>query len=257
MKISLVLYLARMIEKNRDRMEDFTHAILPPVLMVLGSVGIVFFQSDFSTAVYLFTISFILLYLGGVKWWQLMILLGLFLFLAFVMVNLAPYRMERITAWFAPEKDPLDSGYQILRARNAIRNGRLWGAGWGNSMAKQGPLPQSYSDFLAAVAAEEFGLTGIMGIMLLYVLILVKGARVFFSERSMFCRYGAMGLSLAVFFQAMVNMGVASGLFPATGIPLPLFSSGGSAALTTMTAFGLIAAFSREEEKMIKREKVR
>ena len=230
-KIVLVLYLARQFEKKQETKNDFLHSILPPMIISLLFVLVVFFQNDFSTAVYIFTVAFFMFFIADVKLSYLALVLVVFAAGALLMVMMKDFRMQRLVYWLHPENDPLDKGYQILRARNALRSGRFWGRGLGAGLAKQGRLPQSYSDFIAAVIGEETGLAGIIGTLALYSTVWFKGSSVFFSEGDLFSRYSAAGLSFAVFFQALVNLGVASGLFPATGIPLPLFSSGGSAAL--------------------------
>jgi cell division protein FtsW len=253
-KLVFALYLARMFEKNTERKNDFIRVVLPPLLVVFLFCGIVYLQNDFSTSVFLFFIAAFMLFVWGAGLVHMGVMFGLFSIGAFFMVIARTYRMERVFSWLNPEKDPLDTGYQALKARYALQAGRFFGRGIGEGLSKRGGLPQAHSDYIVAVIGEETGLVGIVAVMALFFVVFIVSCRWFLTGGDLFSRYAVLGLGFALFFQSLVNMGVACGFFPATGIPLPLFSAGGSAAFTTMVIFGVMAALMRGEEKTVTRE---
>jgi len=239
-RVVLVLYLARMLEKNEDRLENFRDGLLPPVLVVAALVLTVYFQNDFSTAAYLLLVALTLFFAAGVSRAAVGFTAAGALVAAATMLLAKPYRMERLRSWFRPEADPTGAGYQLLRARVALEHGGLWGRGLGRGEVKRGGLPAAHSDFVVAVIGEETGLIGIALVLGLFTVFALKGWTAAESIPDGFSRWGVFGLVSAVYWQVLINFAVVSGGLPATGIPLPLFSAGGSAAFVTLVIFGLI-----------------
>lgn len=244
-RLSLVLYVAKMLEKNKDRMKDFSNAVVPQMLVILVSTLVVYSQNDFSSAALIFIVAFLMLVLGGIS-----SIVVAFLGLAgsaaaFVMLKSKPYRISRILSWLNPELDPDGAGYQVLKARSALQSGGLWGEGLGQSSMKLGSLPQAHSDFVFAIIGEETGYVGVAVVFLLFGLFAWRGYAIAMKADSDFEKYAAFGLTTTVYLQALTNMSVVCGIVPATGIPLPLFSSGGSTSLITLIIFGLLLNISR------------
>ncbi|RKX77976.1 MAG: putative lipid II flippase FtsW [Spirochaetes bacterium] len=239
-RVALVLYLARMLEKNEGRLENFRDGLLPPLLVVSALILTVYFQNDFSTAVYLLFISFGMFFAAGVSRAAVSIAGVTAVLTAAATLLLKPYRLERVKSWFHPSADPSGAGYQLLKARSALENGGLWGLGLGRGEVKMGGLPAAHSDFVIAVVGEETGFIGVSIILLLFTVFAVKGWQAAGKASDTFSRWGLFGLISAVYWQVLINFSVVSGLLPATGIPLPLFSAGGSAAFITLIIFGLI-----------------
>jgi cell division protein FtsW len=244
-RLSLVLYIAKMLEKNKDRMKDFNNAVVPQMLVILVSTLVVYSQNDFSSAILIFIVAFVMLILGGIR-----PLVVIFLFLAgsvaaFVMLKAKPYRISRIVSWMNPELDPDGAGYQVLTARAALRSGGFWGEGIGQSSMKLGSLPQAHSDFVFAIIGEETGYLGIITVFVLFGLFAWRGYTIAMNSEGEFEKFAALGLTTSVYLQALVNMSVVCGIAPATGIPLPLFSTGGSTSLITLIIFGLLLNISR------------
>ena len=246
-KIALVLYLARMLEKNRKRLDDWTHALLPLYLVTLMMTAVIYFQNDFSSALFVFLLSLFMLFLAGVSFRHLGMLLGISVVPLVLMILARSYRIERILTWFSPMKDPSGAGYQILKAREALVQGGLWGVGIGRGQEKIG-FSAAHSDFVVAVIGEEAGFLGILLLLGLFYMLLVKGMALALSRRSLFSYYAVTGLVIAFFFQVLINFSVVCGLVPVTGIPLPFFSSGGSSTLTAFLMFGLIFNMAGEEK---------
>ncbi len=248
-KVALVLYLARMLNKNEKNLGNFRESLLHPFLMVALLVSLVFFQNDFSTAAFLLLMAMFMFVAAGVPWRSVAAVSGTVAGGAVLMVLWAPYRLERVRSWLHPGDDPSRSGYQILRSRMALERGGLWGKGLGMGAMKRGSLPQAHSDFVGAVIGEEAGLFGILAVLGLFTLFALLGWRSALKTSDVFARWVIFGLVGAVYWQVLVNMSVVCGMAPATGIPLPFFSVGGSSALITLVMFGLINRFMKDGER--------
>lgn len=244
-KITLTLYLAKMFDKKRGMINDFLRTILPALIVVGFSSWIIIIQNDFSTSFFVFMLSLVLLFISGVKKRYLGIISGFCLLVASFVIMLQPYRIRRIVSWLDPAKDPLVGGYQVLTSLKALYQGGFAGKGIGAGEIKLGQLPQAHSDFVFTVVGEEAGLVGVFVVIILFLFFFIKGLKVAKNQDTSFKMYVASGFSCAIFFQAMLNMGVVSGLLPPTGIPLPFFSQGGSSILVTMIMVGFILNLSR------------
>ena len=252
-RVALVLYMAHILDKKKDHMSDILNSVLPVLIAAIMLTLLVYFQNDFSSAIYIFALSLIMLFIAGLKK-SYMIGGGLaVLACAVPMIMVKPYRIERIKSWLHPLADPAGAGYQLLKARMALQNGSFWGLGFGRGQIKLGGLPAAHSDFVFAVVGEEAGFVGILFILGLYLAFALKGYSIAMRGEYRYIRLAAFGLTSAVYFQALINMAVVSGALPATGIPLPLFSAGGTSTFVTLGIFGLLLNFSRftcrEKEK--------
>ena len=243
-RLAMVLYLARMLEKNKDRMENLRDGFLPPFLLVLFLAALVYFQNDFSTTIYLLAVALGMFFAAGTSWKGMGAVAAATAAAGGLMLAARPYRVERLRIWFHPELDPAGAGYQLLKARGALARGGLWGQGLGRSATKLGGLPSAHSDFVAAVMGEEAGLFGIVVILGLFTLLAAMGWAAADRAEDEFCRWGAFGITAAVYWQALINFAVVCGALPATGIPLPFFSAAGSSAFVTLAMLGLLVNFA-------------
>lgn len=245
-KVAVVLYLARMLEKKRKKLDDLVHGVLPLFLMTLLFTGLIYFQNDFSSAVFIFALAMILFFVAGISLKHLGILLGGSLVPIALMLAARSYRIQRLLTWFSPMEDPTGAGYQILKAREALVQGGFWGVGIGQGQEKIG-FSAAHSDFVVAVIGEETGFLGIAVLLALFFLLLIKGYALALSRKTLFRFYALTGMITALFFQVLINFAVVCGLLPVTGIPLPFFSSGGSSTLTAFILFGLIFNLAGQE----------
>lgn len=248
-KITLTLYLAKMFDKKRVIINDFLRTILPALVVVGFSSWIIIIQNDFSTSFFVFMLSLVLLFISGIKKRYLAIISGFCLLVAGFVIMLQPYRIRRIISWRDPSADPLVGGYQILTSLKALYEGGFSGKGIGAGDIKLGQLPQAHSDFVFTVVGEETGLVGVTVVILLFLFFFLKGLSIAKKQDTSFKMFIASGFSCAIFFQAMLNMAVVSGLLPPTGIPLPFFSQGGSSILVTMIMVGFLLNLSRSGGK--------
>jgi cell division protein FtsW len=161
----------------------------------------------------------------------------------------APYRRARVFAFLDPWADPLNSGYQTIQAWAAIAEGGLSGVGVGASRAKWGFLPFAHTDFIFAIVAEEFGLIGAVGMILLFVLLGLIGIRAAMRAPDALGMLLAAGVTSWFVVQAFVNIGAVIGVLPITGVPLPFVSSGGSSLVASMAAAGVLLNVARHGDR--------
>jgi rod shape determining protein RodA len=228
----------------------FAHVPLPPNLRQLALAGLVTLvpvaliakQPDLGTAILVFGSGFAMLFLAGMYWRILTAITALAaVAIPYVWTHLHGYQQKRILTLLDPASDPLGAGYHTLQGMIAIGSGGFFGKGWLNSsQAHLEYLPESSTDFIFAVFAEEFGLLGILVLLGLYLFIVYRGFVIALLAQDSFTRLLAGGLTLVFFFYFFVNVGMVSGILPVVGVPLPLISYGGTALVTLMAAFGML-----------------
>ena len=255
-KFSVVLYLAAIFSKKKERINDPINSILPPLLIVTLFVTLIYFQNDFSTAFFVLFISLTMFYIAQVKLRYFVMLSALVIPLGSLLLFTKAHRVQRLIAFFNPLADPAGSGYQIIAARQSIITGGFWGRGLGRGLKKLGGLPEAHSDFIFAVIGEEAGFLGALFVLTLFVVFAWRGYTIAVKSRDSFNYYLAFGITTIIFLQVLLNIAVVIGLVPATGIPLPFFSSGGSSMLLTLFMAGLLMNLSRTVEPQERRRRV-
>ena len=228
----------------------FARVPLPPNLRQLALAGLITLvpvaliakQPDLGTAILVLGSGFAMLFLAGMYWRILAALTALVaVAVPYVWTHLHGYQQKRILTLLDPASDPLGAGYHTLQGMIAIGSGGFFGKGWLNSsQAHLDYLPESSTDFIFAVFAEEFGLLGILVLLGIYLFIVYRGFLIAWLAQDSFTRMLAGGLTLVFFFYFFVNVGMVSGILPVVGVPLPLISYGGTAVVTLMAAFGML-----------------
>ena len=259
----LMMYVARYLDKTMGQQLRFEQTLLPLWLPV-GIVIALILPANLSTAVIVFTMVFLLCFFGGYPFKHLLVILGIGLvaFTLFVLAAKAfPDAMpNRIDTWMSRIENfssPVEGGsgnYQVERAKIAIATGGLTGLGVGKSVMKNF-LPQSSSDFIYAIIVEEFGLVGGVVVIFLYLIILFRLMLIARRANTVYGKLLVIGVGLPVIVQAFINIGVALNVFPVTGQTLPMISSGGTAALMTCFAFGVILSASVASVKQVEVQK--
>jgi rod shape determining protein RodA len=228
----------------------FARDNLPPKLTRLGvaflltlvPTALIARQPDLGTALLVLGTGFIVMFLAGMSWRLIIAILAILGAAAPVVWGVMhDYQQNRILTLFNPEADPLGTGYHTIQSMIAVGSGGIYGKGWLNSsQAHLEYLPESATDFIFAVFAEEFGLIGSLLLMALYLFIIVRGMMIAFLAQSTYNRLLAGGLSLSFFLHFFVNVGMVTGILPIVGIPLPILSYGGTSIVTLMAAFGIL-----------------
>ncbi|UCH53314.1 MAG: rod shape-determining protein RodA [Pseudomonadota bacterium] len=227
-----------------------SRANLPPTwwrlalaaLVVLVPVVIIARQPDLGTAVLVAAGGFFVLFLAGMYWRVLAALaVAVAAAIPFAWQFLHDYQRKRVLTLIDPQADPLGSGYHTIQSMIAVGSGGFYGKGWLNStQAHLEFLPESHTDFIFAVFAEEFGLIGSLLLLGVYLVIAARTLLIAYMAQDTFTRLLAGSLALTFFINFFVNMGMVTGIMPVVGIPLPIFSYGGTAVLTLMASFGVL-----------------
>lgn len=232
----------------------FKHIVVSLFFIILPTL-LIANQPDLGTSILIASSGLFVLFLSGVNW---LYILGAFTAgaaAAYPMweFGLREYQKQRILTMLDPESDKLGAGWNIIQSKTAIGSGGFDGKGWLHGTQSQLDfLPESHTDFIIAVIAEELGLVGVLMLMLIYIGIISRGIWIGLSAAHGFGRLLAGSLILTFFIYIFVNMGMVSGLLPVVGVPLPLVSQGGTSIVTLMAGFGLLMAIGTES-KMIKK----
>ena len=254
--IFLMIYVSNYISKNHEKNLNFDNSFIKLWLPVMLVVMLVL-PSNFSTAFMIFSLCLVLIFIGQypIKNIFLIIFSAIILATSFILTSknypdLLPNRVDtwsnRIENFINPSVDN-DSNYQINRAKAAIATGSLFGVGAGKSSMKY-ILPQSTSDFIYSIITEEYGLFTSIIILLLYIILLFRIVIISYKSKNSFGQLVSLAVGLPIVFQALINMGVAVQLFPVTGQPLPLISTGGTSIWITFFAFGILLSVSRNNK---------
>lgn len=258
-KLALIMYLARLLYKKQDNIQDFKAAFVPIMLPVLVVCGLIL-PANFSTSAMLFTTSLIIMFIGRVNIKYILSLIGIgltSLILLLAIASAKPDLLPRMGTW-AKRIESFSAGgsdgnYQADQAKIAIASAYPFGKGPGGS-TQRNFLPHPYSDFIYAIVIEEYGLAGGIFVIILYLILFYRGIKIAQKAEKSFGTFLAVGLSFSLVFQAMINMAVAVNLFPVTGQPLPLVSMGGTSIWFTCLAIGVILSVSRKSEKPVKQK---
>lgn len=247
-KVALVLWLGLIVTKKKDQLGDFTHGILPILLVGGGAIGLVLLGGDLGTVMVMAGMLLGTLFLIGVRL-RLLVVPLLFGAVAFALVAVSSEsRMKRITAFLQEHCTQFDTAdcWQIQHGTFALANGGILGVGLGNSAAKWSWLPAADNDFIFAIIGEELGLIGAVVVLGLFVVLALAFARVLRAAQTPFGKTVTAAVLVWVIGQACVNIGVVLGVFPVLGVPLPLVSAGGTALLTTLAAIGVVLSVARD-----------
>ena len=240
----LIMALALVIENLEmgiKKWKGFAKALLP----LLPVVILVVTQPDLGTTIVLAGGYCIIMFIAGMRWIHTALIAAGASGALAVMLKLYPYQYERFLTWENPWRDPGGSGWQIIQSMYAISSGGVLGLGFGNSHQKYGYLPEPMSDFIFAIISEEFGMIGSLLVILGFVLIFFIGVNIAMSSRNTFMSMTAMGITIMIVLQAMINIAVVTALIPNTGIPMPFISNGGTSLFMNMLSMGILLNVSR------------
>lgn len=244
-KLALPLFVAHFAVRRGADMRDMRRGVAPPLIITGVLAGLVLLQPDMGSAVVLVVITMTVLFLAGARITHLGLVALAALPVVALAVAAAPYRLRRFLAFLNPWSDPQGGGFHIIQSLLAFGSGGLIGVGLGESRQKFFYLPERHTDFIYAIVGEETGLLGTMGLLLLFAFLAYRGYRISRAAPDRFGSLLAAGITAAVVGQALMNMGVATGLLPVKGVPLPLVSFGGSSLVMTMVQVGILLNISQ------------
>jgi cell division protein FtsW len=249
LKLNFIIYLAAWLSaktEKRTKKESFRETFFAFLILIILVSFFLISQPDMSTLGIIFATSLLMFFLAKTPLWQTILIALLALILFFPLVKFAPYRFSRILVFLNPELDPFGIGYQIKQALIAIGSGKIFGLGLGLSKQKLGILPQSFSDSIFAIFAEETGFLGCLFLIFLYLLFFWRGFKIGNESQDSFERLLVLGISFWITFQAFINIGAMIGILPLSGIPLPFISYGGSHLISELGAVGILLKISKK-----------
>ncbi|MGW3492726.1 putative lipid II flippase FtsW [Streptomyces sp. NPDC001020] len=248
-KLALVLWGADLIARKQEKrlLTQWKHMLVPLVPVTFMLLGLIMLGGDMGTAIILTAILFGLLWLAGAPTRLFVGVLAVAGAIGVFLIKTSPNRMDRLACIGATDLGSDGTCWQAVHGIYALASGGFFGSGLGASMEKWGQLPEAHTDFIFAVTGEELGLVGTLSVLALFAALGYAGIRVAGRTKDPFVRYAAGGVTTWIIAQTVINIGAVLGLLPIAGVPLPLFSYGGSALLPTMFAIGLLIAFARDE----------
>lgn len=248
-KPALVMLLARAFTKDAN-LTDSSKWLSFGLILVM--VLLIFKQPNLSMVLLLFITSIVMYIVAGGSVKLILGGLGAIFGLGGVGSLLQPYQLQRIKIWINPDVDPLGAGYNIIQSMVAFASGGFWGSGFGASKQKLAWLPEAHTDFIFAVIGEELGFIGCLFLIGLFWTILQRGFVIASRCPDMYGKLLAIGLTFSICFQAFLNMSVASSMLPATGVPLPFISYGGSSVMITLWMIGILLNISKKKVQTIR-----
>jgi cell division protein FtsW len=255
MKLAAVLYAADYTARKAAHMDSFRKGFLPMFVVMMLVGWLLLREPDFGAFVVITVIAMGILFLGGMNWKLFAGLLGLLLAGFVVLILTSPYRLQRVIGFMDPWADPYGKGYQLSHALIAFGRGEWLGVGLGASVEKLFYLPEAHTDFLLAVIAEELGFVGVAAIIAAFTWIVARafmiGRRAASLERY-FPALVAQGIGLWIGVQAIINIGVNTGMLPTKGLTLPLLSFGGSALVSTCCALAVLLRVDWENRQVMR-----
>lgn len=246
MKFAIILYLSAWLSsKGRAKTSDFFEGLVP-FLALLSVVGfLIIKQPDTGTLGLIFLIAMAIFFASGANIMHIFSLFGGGLVFLFILIKIAPYRMQRFLVFMNPDHDPLGFGYQMTQALLAIGSGGFLGAGLGQSRQKFNYLPEPVTDSIFAVLGEELGMIGAVVVIILFLCVAWRGLRIAAGAPDEFGKLLAVGIVAWIVFQAFINIAAITGLIPLTGIPLPFISYGGTSLAVLLAAVGILLNISK------------
>ena len=265
-KLALILYLSRLLVKKENKLDNWKEGFWPLLLPIIVICGLIF-KDNLSTAVMLFVLSFILLFIGKMPWLKLssiiagglvLVLLAITIHKAFPDLNLLPRYdtwEKRIDRKTTPNQSSISENAQSNNAELAIFNGSIIGQGVGDGRLKE-YLPEAYADFYYASFVEEFGSLSAFVLIFLYLVLLLRIIKIALKTDSLFESYACLGIGIHLLSQATINMLVCTGFLPVTGQNMPFLAMGGSALIMACISIGIVQSIAHKSMKGSKTGKV-
>ena len=255
-RFSLILYLAYYIDKKRDKLKDFYEGFFPPIVLMAAILGTIVIQPDFSTAAVIGFIGFAMLFIGGSRLTHIMATSVVAVVVMIPVMLMRSYRMKRVLYWlgsvfgFSGGADQDVVGYQAQQSLISLGNGGFWGLGLGNSLEKNLFLPTPHTDFIFAIIGEELGLLGALFVITLFLFIFQRGIKIAKETTDPFGVMLTVGISFSIIIYAFINVAVVTGIFPVTGLPMPLISHGGSSLVMNLACLGILLNVSQAKRSV-------
>ncbi len=247
-KLAAIMFTALILERRRHRINELGYSLVPIGVIVGVLSGLILLEPDFGTAVSLLAVIGVMVFAAGISY-RYLLGAGLLMLPAFYVIMMqADYRRRRLLTFLDPWADPLGDGFQIIQSLIAVGTGGVFGKGLMSGVQKLFYLPEPHTDFIFAVISEETGLLGASMVVLCFCVIGWRGLRTAMRAPDSFGAFLALGITMMLVLQALVNISVVLGLLPTKGIPLPLVSNGGSSMLINLLGVGVLLNISQHSQ---------
>jgi cell division protein FtsW len=244
-KLILVLYFAYYMVKKQEKIRSFSFTVLPSLIILGIFFTLVVVQPDLGTAINVVLLVLAMMFFAGVRLSHLLGVLVVIVPVIAGIIWLNPYQQTRLMRFLDPWQDASGSGYQLIQSLMAIGKGGFAGVGLGQGQQKLFYLPEPYSDFIFATVGEELGFLGAIVLIVLFGILIWRGMMIAFHAPDLFGTFTAFGLTVMIGIQAIINLGVVTGLLPTKGLPLPFISHGGTSLIICMTGSGILLNISK------------
>ena len=246
-KITMIVFFSYSLSRNYKELNNFGVFLL--YIAIIGIVAVIIMgEPHFSCTMLIVATCAILLFVAGAKIWHFLILCLPVIPVLILVVWKSPYRLARVLSFLDPFADIQGSGWQVVQSLYAIGSGGLFGVGMGQSRQKYLNIPEPHNDFIFSILAEEFGLLGVIIVVLMFIFLIVRGIKIALKAPDLFGTLLATGIVAMIAIQALVNIAVVTSTIPVTGMPLPFFSYGGTALAITMTEMGIVLNVSKHSK---------
>lgn len=245
-KIAVILFVASFLARKEERINELTTTLLPMSCVLALVAGLILLGRDFGTATVVLLVAAGMIFAAGIAWRYIALFAIMLVPAAGYLVLSAAYRRDRLFTFLNPEADPLGKGFQAMQSLIALGTGGFGGLGMGNGRQKLFFLPEPHTDFIFSIIGEELGFIGAFSLLAVFAFFAWRGFRVARYSQDRFAFYAAVGCTLMIVVQALINLSVTLCLLPTKGIPLPLVSYGGSSLLASLMAVGLLLNLSQQ-----------
>ncbi|HJT17816.1 MAG TPA: putative lipid II flippase FtsW [Thermoanaerobaculia bacterium] len=245
-KIIVILFLASFLSRREERINEWISTLLPMSCVLAVFAGAILIEPDFGTAITVVLVAAAMVFAAGIRWNRIAMFVLMLIPAAGLALFSAAYRRDRLLTFLNPAADPQGKGFQAMQSLIAVGTGGLHGLGIGNGRQKLFFLPEPHTDFIFSIVGEELGFIGCLAIIALFAFLVWRGFRITRYSQERFDFYAALGLTLMIGIQALINMSVALCLVPTKGLPLPLVSYGGSSLIASLMAIGLLLNLSQQ-----------
>ena len=236
-RISLIIFTALFIEKNKNELQNIKLLITKYTPFIIITILLILFQPDTSTAMMISAIVMIMLYVAGVNWKYLAGIISIGMVGLFIKIITTPHALNRITNWNDAQK---------IQSSNALGTGGILGSGLGDSIIKNGFLPEAHTDFILPIIGEELGFVGILILFILFSLFFIKGISIAKQAPDLFSIFLSLGIIISIVLYFLVNAAYVVGFAPTTGLPIPFLSYGGSHTIFTLISIGILLNIAKK-----------
>ena len=250
-RLSMIIYLAAYLDINQRKITDFTNGLFPPISILALICTLIVLQPDFSTAMVIGCIGFVILFVGGAKISHLAACGSIAMVISVPVMMLKSYRFQRVIAWLNQDDSSISTNYQAAQSLISLGNGGLFGMGLGESIQKDQFLPTPHTDFIFAIIGEETGFLGCMVLIFLFILVYRRIIKIARECTDPFGIFLSVGIGFNLIFYTFINIAVVTGILPVTGLQIPMVSYGGSGLVITLSSIGILLNISQRKRSLV------